>query len=116
MAYMNISMYDLMTIPGFAEAYGSEDKLALEAILHGCGVDVSKEYEWRYCTHRRINNEVVTCERLEGYERFDREWLDGGFASYDAQIDSYPDIGFRVELRKMMHIQCTDMAFNGDDE
>ena len=116
MAYINISLADLMTIDGFPEAYGEKNKDALEAILYGCGVEVSKDYEWHYCQHRRINNEIVTCDRLEGHERFDREWLDSGYSSYDARIDSYKDIDFRVELRNMMHIHCVDMAFNENED
>lgn len=116
MAYRNISMADLITVPGFLEAYGNDDKEALKGIYHSLGFDVNKDTEWRYCTHRKANNEIVTCERLEGYERIDREWLESGFCSYEGKIDSYEDIGFRVELRKMLHIQCVDMAFedNGD--
>ena len=115
MAYISISMADLMTVPGFAEAYGNKDKEKLDVIFYGCGVDVSKYYEWHFCTHRRINGETVTCERLEGHERFDREWLESGFATYDAQIDSHPDLYFRQELRKLQHITCVDVAFEGDD-
>lgn len=115
MAYISISMADLMTVQGFAEAYGNKDKEKLDVIFYGCGVDVSKYYEWHFCTHRRINGETVTCERLEGHERFDREWLESGFATYDAQIDSHPDLYFRQELRKLQHITCVDVAFEGDD-
>lgn len=115
MAYISISMADLMTVQGFAEAYGNKDKEKLDVIFHGCGVDVSKDYEWHFCTHRRISGEIVTCERLEGHERIDREWLESGFATYDAQIDSHPDLYFRQELRKLQHITCVDVAFEGDD-
>ena len=116
MAYISISMADLMTVQGFAEAYGNKDKEKLDVIFYGCGMDVSKYYEWHFCTHRRINGETVTCERLEGHERFDREWLESGYSSYDAKIDSYKDINFRVELRNMMHIHCVDMAFSDNED
>lgn len=118
MAYLALSLADLMTIPGFPEAYGraNEDDTALKAILYGCGMDVEKEFDWRYCTHRRINGEIVTCDRVEGRERIDREWLESGYSTYDAQIDSHPDLYFRQELRKLQHITCVDVAFEGDNE
>jgi len=113
MAFISISMADLMLIPGFPEAYGDaeEDDSALKAILHGCGLDVTKEFDWHYCTHRKLDGEIVTCYRVEGYERSDREWLDCEQSSYDARIDSYDDLEFRKELRNMLHISCVDTAF-----
>lgn len=118
MAYLSISLADLLMVDGFAKAYGESatDDTALKAILHGCGIDVEKEFEWRHCTHRRINGEIVTCDRLEGRERIDREWLESGYATYDARVDSYPDLYFRQELRKLQHITCVDVAFEGDNE
>ena len=116
MAFIAISLADLMTIEGFAKAYGKKDKDTLNAILYDCGLDSKRDYEWHYCTHRRINGEIVTCERVEGRERIDREWLESGYSSYDAKIDSYTDIDFRVELRNMMHIHCVDMAFCDNED
>lgn len=118
MAYKFLSMADLMLIPEFPEAYGKseEDDSALKSILYECGIDVEKEYDWHYCTHRRMNNEVVTCPRVEGKERIDREWLESGMASYDSRIDSYEDISFRQELRKMMHISTVDRAFDKNND
>lgn len=118
MAYLSISLADLLMVDGFAQAYGESatDDTALKAILHGCGIDVEKDFDWRHCTHRRINGEIVTCDRVEGRERIDREWLESGYSSYDAKIDSYKDIDFRVELRNMMHIHCVDMAFSDNED
>jgi hypothetical protein len=112
MAFISISMADLMTIPAFPEAYGNNDQAALKDIFYNCGVDVNKEYDWHHCTHRRISGEIVTCDRLEGKERIDREWIESGYASYETKVDSYPDLDFRVELRRMMHVSCIDTAFN----
>lgn len=116
MAHIALSLADLMMIPSFAEAYGKqdEDDSDLKNILYQCGVNTDKEFNWHFCTHRRLNNEVITCPRLEGIERIDREWLESGSASYDARVDSYDDISFRVELRKMQHIGCIDKAFEED--
>lgn len=114
MAYIAISMADLMYVEGFAEAYGKaeDNDESLKEILYKCGVDVQKPFDWHFCTHRRITNEVVTCLRVEGHERIDKEWLNSGSASYDTKIDSYEDITFRHELRKMQHIACVDGAFD----
>lgn len=117
MAYIAISLADLLQVPGFPEAYGESvnDDTALKALLHGCGLDVEKEWDWHYCKHRQINGNIVECDRVEGFERFDREWLDSGYSTYDARIDSYEDISFRVELRKLRHVGCVDILHDSNE-
>lgn len=95
-----LSVSDLVRIPEFIKNGG--DPKALDKILWDNGLDVNSGYEKpRYCTHRNLLGEIVTCERYEGVERLDDEWIATGAASFDAQVYARGDDSLVEELRSL---------------
>lgn len=86
--HYSLSLSDLVGIPDFLNAYAKEDKAAINEVLYRNGMEVSQGYEIVVRNHRNLRNEVVTCERYEGVERIDREWLQSGAASMEAYVAS----------------------------
>ena len=102
----SLSLSDLMLVEGFAEAFGKDDKEAIEAFLFANGMDVvNLPYSSRYCTHRNLQNKIISCIGYDGGERCDSEWLNSGAASLNAVIESNQDYSMRAELRNISRTQ-----------
>lgn len=102
----SLSLSDLMLVEGFAEAFGEDDKEAIEAFLFANGMDVVNfPYSSRHCTHRNLQNKIVTCLRYDSAERQDQDWINSGAASLNAVIESNQDYSMRAELRNISRTQ-----------
>ena len=102
----SLSLSDLLLVDGFAEAYGADDKEAIEGFLFANGMDVvNLPYSSRYCTHRNLQNKIISCLRYDGAERRDHTWLSSGAASLNAVIESNKDYSMRAELRNISRTQ-----------
>jgi len=96
----NLSVSDLLLVDGFKEAFGQGNKEEIKQILFNNGMDVNKEFELVFCRHRNLRGMVVECQRYEGEERFDRDWLKSGAASWEAQLEAC-DPQTRIDLKVM---------------
>lgn len=114
MADYALSFADLMLIDDFKEASLKNDQETMRRVLFENGLEVSKHYEIRVCTHRTLTNTVFNGPRFEGEERLDSVWLKSGCASLEATIESSKDPAMRYELRIMSRQVCADAAFNED--
>lgn len=101
MADYALSFHDLNLVDGFKEAHDSQNKKVFEAILQTNGFEVVSGYELVACNHRTINNIEYYGIRVEGFERTDKQWLDTGCASMEAQIEASKDKSLRHTLRAM---------------
>ena len=62
-----------------------EDFVAFYEFLHTIGININEEIEIESCYHRTlVDNVVVYCPRILGYERTDDEYLKSGYASEEA--------------------------------
>lgn len=99
----SLSLSDLILIPKFQKAFGENNKEEIYKILFENGMDVTSDepVEEIVCTHRNLRGKVVNCLRYESNERTDRQWIESGAASWDAQVAACEDQSMRVELRVM---------------
>jgi len=98
MVNYSLSLSDLLLVDGFKEAFATWDTDEIDRILFENGMDVSQFYDKVFCQHRNLRNTVVSCIRFEGYEREDKDWLGGPYASLEAHIAACPDASKRVHL------------------
>lgn len=114
MAEYSLSVSDLIMVQGFAEAFakGDEGLPEIVEILRHNGMDTNKEFELVECTHRNLQNKVVTGERYEGKERLDKAWIKSGYASLEAQIESEEDANLRYTLRSMAAQRSQETIFD----
>lgn len=99
MNYLNLSFHDLLQMPDFKLAAKLDDKNTLNRILHNLGMDVEKGYTINKCLHRALTTNIPQdCDRVEGFERVDSDWLKSGYASLDSIIYSTSDSSLKDEL------------------
>ena len=82
-SFSEINKVDKTITPEWA----SKNPEAFNTILYNLGMDISIPYDWQVnIQHRNYFNEVVTCDRIVGNERLDKEWLEGNkLASTEAK-------------------------------
>lgn len=95
-----LSISDLLLIKDFQEAFGKEDKQAIEKILFENGMDIEEPYTVEFSQHRNLRGQIVSCDRYVGEERQDKCWLKSGAASWEAQVEAC-DLDLRIELKTM---------------
>lgn len=95
-----LSISDLLLVDNFKEAFGKEDKQAIEQILFDNGMDVTEPYSLEFSKHRNLRGNIVSCQRYVGEERQDRVWLKSGAASWEAIVESC-DLDLRIALKTM---------------
>lgn len=78
-----------------------DDERALKKALWDFGLDIHLEINEVNCTHRNLQNQVVTCIMYRGAERTDPEWLKSGCASLEAVKASTQDYSLKQELDNM---------------
>lgn len=94
----SLSFYDLLCYPLFKMAAKQDDKELMKKIFHEAGIDTSKEFELVEVLHRPVTSkEPWFGLRVQGDERLDREWLEGGIASFEARTYT-TDASLRAEL------------------
>lgn len=92
----NISESDLYL---FKEYDGS---LAVRnQLLYKLGVDTSLPIEVIECQHRNLQGKVVEGKLFMAFERLDREWCKGGFASLEAFVAYGGDETMAREVNEM---------------
>lgn len=94
----SLSFYDLLQYPLFKMAAKQDDKELMKKIFWEAGVDTSKEFELVEVLHRPVSSkEPWFGMRVQGEERLDKEWLEGGCASFEAKTYT-PDASLRNAL------------------
>lgn len=94
----SLSFYDLLCYPLFKMAAKQDDKGLMKTIFYEAGIDTSKEFELLEVLHRPVTSkEPWFGLRVQGDERLDREWLEGGCASFEAKTYT-PDASLRNAL------------------
>ena len=102
----NISQYDLIR-------YGvnTDDKTQLEAALWQLGVDVKKGIEAVECEHTTATGIKVNGVYYLGSERFDREWVMSGYASFEARLISKGDLSMIKEVANMSKVAMSLLSY-----
>ena len=77
----------------------TDDKTQLEAALWQLGVDVKKGVEAVECEHTTAKGIKVNGVYYLGSERFDREWVMSGYASFEARLISKGDLSMIKEYQ-----------------
>lgn len=97
-----VSVDDIKSIiPDFEVKWLEAHKNDARVLLWNLGIDDEFGIEIQEgLTHRSVLCGVVTCDRILGVERIDRQWLTGGGASLEAKEYS-PDQSMSHELRKL---------------
>lgn len=95
-----LSISDLLLIKDFQTAFGNDDKQAIEKILFENGMDITEPYTVEFSQHRNLRGQIVSCDRYVGEERCDKNWLKGGAASWEAQVEAC-DLDLRIQLKTM---------------
>ena len=87
-ALVIISLSELQTInPKYTEEW-SENTPELEQTLFSLGANIKSPYEKQTDQHRNRFGNLITCSRWVCAERTDKEWIESGYASYEAKCKS----------------------------
>lgn len=92
----NISESDLQVFKEYDNTVASRNKL-----LYKLGVDTSMSVEVIECQHRNLQGKVVEGKLFMGFERLDRDWCKGGFASLEAFVAYGGDETMAREVNEM---------------
>lgn len=87
----SVSIFDIKLIPGAIGIIQRNNKEEVEQLLWQVGFDPKLGFEFVDCLHRPLTaktNEPVLGVRIEGYERFDHEWLSSDNASWEAKTEN----------------------------
>lgn len=95
-----LSISDLLLISSFQEAFGNDDKQAIEKILFENGMDVIEPYTVEFSQHRNLRGQIVSCDRYVGEERCDKVWLKSDACSWENQVENC-DLALRIDLKTM---------------
>lgn len=96
-----LSFVDVENVVGFQEAWKTQDKDKVEAILFSLGVDLENGYEIEINTHRtRISQQIEYGPRFSFSERKDKTWQQTGMSIED-QIANCTDISLQIMLKGM---------------
>ncbi len=107
-----LSYFDLILVDGFKDAWTSQNKKMIDAILYHNGMDVEKGYEVNSYEHRTLTGKRVNGPRFEGLERLDSAWTQTGAASLDAIIAGTSDTDMRITMRKMSKQRIQEAVFD----
>lgn len=98
-----VSIFDLKLIPGAIGIIQRNNKEEVEQLLWQVGFDPKLGFEFVDCLHRPLTaktNEPVYGVRIEGYERWDHEWIESDNSSWEAKIQDI-DPSLRDDLIAM---------------
>lgn len=96
-SFSEIQKVDKSITPEWAESNIER----FHSILHNLGMDMEIPYDWqRNIQHRNRFNEIVTCDRIVGNSRTDKEWVESGYASLEA-IDKSKKSKLLTDLYRM---------------
>lgn len=106
-----MAVWDMLTIPEVKDILLSDDMAEIYKLLHDVGFNIDREISVDSCYHRLVNKQIVFGPRFVGSERFDKEWLESGYASEDVWKK---EIGKRdVSLLKEIEILGKTSNFTG---
>ncbi|WP_278939071.1 hypothetical protein [Pseudomonas helleri] len=108
----SLSFSDLIQITAFGDAVTSNNEKLFREVLYSNGLEINLPYQEVFVTHRNLQNKVVECQRYEGFERTDKEWIATGAASLEAIIASTDDTSLKTELRVMSAQRNQDKVFD----
>lgn len=82
-----VSAMDIVELmPEFTYKWAEDNPREFNAILNQFGMDTKGFIEKQESvTHRTRLNKLVTCDRWVGDERFDKDWINSGYASREAK-------------------------------
>lgn len=109
-----ISTYDLMQDKDVKQAFKDNDEEKIKQVLYTLGIDTSEPYELESVIHRPLtkkDNEPWFGPRYSGSERMDQEYLNSGYASWDAKVEACNDPSLRAELKNMSRQSSVEKAF-----
>lgn len=99
-----ISFWDLMCYEESKNAIKEGDEEKIKDILYNLGMDTDIPYVIEECYHRplkRKDNTPWFGPRFVGIERQDEEYLNSGYASWEAKVAASDDPYLRMELKRM---------------
>lgn len=103
--YKQISSYDLLQVKEYKDLLLEDNQEELKKVLYDLGLDVyHEEFEIISRDHRPLSKK----DNIPWFgpifisaERQDREWLESGYASEEALVESKGDVSLIAELNKM---------------
>jgi len=96
----SLSLSDLLMVTNFKEAFGKNDKKAINQFLYENGLDTAETIDEVTCRHRNLQGNIVECLRYEGIERRDPQWLRSEGCSWENKVESSP-LEVRIKLKQM---------------
>lgn len=113
----NISFYLLMQDEKAKKVIESGDEEAFKKILFAWGIDTEDHYEIVSCEHRPLENQplVFNGPMVKGSERLDLDWLNSGYASWEARVEAIDDSAMRADLKEMGKTGSSDKVWLNED-
>ncbi len=113
----NVSFYLLMQDEKAKKVIESGDEEAFKKILFDWGIDTDDHYEIVSCEHRPLENQplIFNGPMVKGSERLDLDWLNSGYASWEARVEAIDDSAMRADLKEMSRQGCADKTWLNED-
>lgn len=101
----SVSLFDIMNDKKGREIVLSGNKEKLYELLYDLGMDTKLfEVEEHLCSHRPLTKEDKEPwfgTLYKGDERKDRQWIESGNASFEAEVEATGDVSLQRELAAM---------------
>lgn len=117
MTTTSYSLYDLMMYEEVREAVKEGDVEVFEKCLHKVGVDLTKGYCFAERLHRPIHgrdNTPVMGTIVIFEERLDKEWIESGNASFEAEVRAKGDLSLEQEIVSMSRWMEYGKVYEGE--
>lgn len=110
----NISFYLLMQDPKAKKAIEENDEKTFKRILFDWGIDTEDSYTIESYEHRPLENDplVFNGPLVQGSERLDSQWINSGYATWNARVEAIQDGSMRAELKEMGRTGCADKTWS----
>lgn len=116
MAVRWVSVFDLLQFERSREAILNDDFTEFYNILYEIGIDIDKEIDVQYVTHRPLSTKTpFTGLRWVGEERRDKEWLESEWCTRENKLEllGAKDVSFLKEIIEMSKLpQFTQRAMD----
>lgn len=117
-----ISFYDLMQFKEYKDVVASGDEEAFKDMLWNLGVNIESDtHEIVECKHRPYSligkgktkeDEIWFGPAVIGSERIDSQYIQSGYASWEAKVAALTDPSLRATLSSMGKQAITETAFD----
>lgn len=112
----SLSFYDLLQYPLFKMAARQNDEGLMKEIFYQAGMDTSKKFEIVEVLHRPLTTtDAWFGLRVQGEERLDKEHLNSGIATLEAQMFT-KDLSLRLELCRLDPRNCVSKKRSGYED